>query len=46
MRNDVETLSFGSSVDAIRAELPPYLQSPRVGIVCGSDLSGMVVMFH
>ena len=46
MKNDVETLSFGPSIDAIRAELPLYLQAPRVGIICGSGLSNIVTMFH
>jgi len=46
LKNDVETLSFGPSIDAIRAELPLYLQSPRVGIICGSGLSSIVTTFH
>ena len=46
MKHDVETLSFGPSIDAIRTELPLYLQSPRVGIICGSGLSGIVTMFR
>ena len=46
MKHDVETLSFGQSIDAIRTELPLYLQYPRVGIICGSGLSGIVTMFR
>jgi len=44
--DNVGTLSFDPSIDAIRAELPPYLQSPRVGIICGSGLSSIVTVFH
>lgn len=46
MKDDVETPSFYSSTDAIRAELPPYLQSPRVGIICGSGLSTIASILH
>lgn len=48
MKSDVETLSLDplASIDAIRAELPQYLQSPRVGIICGSGLSSIVTMFY
>ena len=46
MKDDVEAPSFGPSIDAIRAELPLYLQSPRVGIICGSGLSTIVTTFH
>jgi purine-nucleoside phosphorylase len=38
---------FHAIIDTtIRAELPLYLQSPRVGIICGSGLSSIVTMFH
>ncbi|XP_006455349.1 hypothetical protein AGABI2DRAFT_187748 [Agaricus bisporus var. bisporus H97] len=30
-----------STVEYIRSQLPPELQQPRVGIVCGSGLSGL-----
>lgn len=46
MENDFETFPFEPSIDAIRIELPLYLQSPRVGIICGSGLSSIVTMFH
>lgn len=32
---------FVSTVEYIRSQLPPQLQRPRVGIVCGSGLSGL-----
>ncbi|KAF9485616.1 hypothetical protein BDN70DRAFT_795447 [Pholiota conissans] len=34
--------SFASSIDAIKTALPKKLQNPRVGIICGSGLSGIV----
>jgi purine-nucleoside phosphorylase len=46
MKIDLEALSFDPSIDAIRAELPLYLQSPRVGIICGSGLSSIGTTFH
>ncbi|KAF8812815.1 hypothetical protein BYT27DRAFT_7182271 [Phlegmacium glaucopus] len=46
MENDAGTLSFDLCIDAIRAALPQHLQSPRVGIVCGTGLSSIVGMFH
>ncbi|KAF8186345.1 nucleoside phosphorylase domain-containing protein [Pholiota molesta] len=39
-------LSFASSLDAIKAALPSNLQSPRVAIICGSGLSGIVDIFR
>ncbi|KAJ6543884.1 nucleoside phosphorylase domain-containing protein [Mycena capillaripes] len=33
---------FASTVEAIKALLPERLQNPRVGIVCGSGLGGIV----
>ena len=30
-----------STVEAIRSQLPDGLKNPRVGIVCGSGLSGL-----
>ncbi|KAJ6567352.1 nucleoside phosphorylase domain-containing protein [Mycena vulgaris] len=33
---------FAAAVDAIKSLLPERLQSPRVGIVCGSGLGGIV----
>jgi len=41
MGNDIP-LSFDASIDAIKSALPANLQSPRVGIICGSGLSGLV----
>ena len=46
MKIDVGALSFDPSIDVIRAGLPQYLQSPRVGIICGSGLNSIVNMFH
>lgn len=47
MGDNVEMpVSFSASVDAIKASLPVGLQSPRVGIVCGSGLSGLVETFR
>jgi len=37
--------SFGASLEAIKGALPANLQSPRVGIVCGSGLSGIADQF-
>lgn len=34
--------SFAAAVEAIKALLPERLQTPRVGIVCGSGLGGIV----
>jgi purine-nucleoside phosphorylase len=31
-----------ASIDAISGALPDNLQSPRVGIICGSGLGGIV----
>lgn len=39
-------ISFSSSLDAIKAALPAKLQSPHVGIICGSGLSGIVDIFR
>ena len=39
-------LSFDVSIDAIKSALPANLQSPRVGIICGSGLSGLVNVFR
>lgn len=36
------TLPFDAAVAAIKAAIPAHLQSPRVGIVCGSGLGGIV----
>jgi purine-nucleoside phosphorylase len=33
--------SFAATLAAIRSRLPEGLASPRVGIVCGSGLSGL-----
>jgi len=38
-------VSFNESVDAIKAVVPDILQNPRVGIICGSGLSGLVDSF-
>ena len=46
MKIDLDTPSFGPTIDVIRAELPLYLQSPRVGIICGSGLSTIATTFH
>lgn len=40
--NTAMTTSFSASLDAIKAALPANLQSPRVAIICGSGLSGIV----
>ncbi|KDR77153.1 hypothetical protein GALMADRAFT_225291 [Galerina marginata CBS 339.88] len=40
------SFSFEASIDAIKALLPTNLQNPRVGIVCGSGLSGLVDVFR
>ena len=40
--NTTMTTSFAASLDAIKAVLPANLQSPRVAIICGSGLSGIV----
>ncbi|KAH9474651.1 Putative purine nucleoside phosphorylase [Psilocybe cubensis] len=40
------SVSFQASIDAIKAALPENLQKPRVGIVCGSGLSGIVDIFR
>jgi purine-nucleoside phosphorylase len=37
---------FDASVDAIKRVVPVNLQSPRVGIICGSGLSGIVNNFR
>ena len=39
-------VSFDESVDAIKAAVPNILQNPRVGIICGSGLSGLVDSFR
>ena len=38
--------SFGTSLEAIKGALPANLQSPCVGIVCGSGLSGIAAQFR
>ena len=40
--NTTMTASFAASLDAIKAVLPANLQNPRVAIICGSGLSGIV----
>ena len=35
-------LPFVSTVNALRRVLPENLQTPRVGIICGSGLGGLV----
>ena len=40
--NTTMTTSFAASLDAIKAVLPANLQRPRVAIICGSGLSGIV----
>jgi purine-nucleoside phosphorylase len=45
MGDDVP-LSFEASIDAIKGALPVNLKSPRVGIICGSGLSGLVNVFR
>ncbi|KAG5644829.1 hypothetical protein DXG03_007554 [Asterophora parasitica] len=39
-------LPFSETVAAIKSFLPEKLQTPRVGIVCGSGLSGLVESFR
>lgn len=34
-------LPFTETLNALKSLLPPNLQSPRVGIVCGSGLAGL-----
>ncbi|KAF8153061.1 nucleoside phosphorylase domain-containing protein [Crassisporium funariophilum] len=43
MGNDTQTLTlnFEPTIEAIKAALPLNLQSPRVGIICGSGLNGL-----
>ncbi|KAF5324996.1 hypothetical protein D9619_009784 [Psilocybe cf. subviscida] len=41
MESHSTPVSFDVSIKAIRGALPENLQSPRVGIVCGSGLSGI-----
>ncbi|KAG6805541.1 hypothetical protein H0H93_004588 [Arthromyces matolae] len=36
---------FAETLHAIEALLPPKLQNPKIGIVCGSGLSGLVDSF-
>ncbi len=38
--------SFNDTVDMIRSMLPDNLQNPRVGVICGSGLSGLVNSFR
>nr|GAT46127.1 purine nucleoside phosphorylase [Mycena chlorophos] len=40
--HDVPQLPFDAAIAAIKAQVPERLQSPRVGIVCGSGLGGIV----
>ncbi|KAF7301245.1 Purine nucleoside phosphorylase [Mycena indigotica] len=40
--HDFPDLPFDAAIEAIKATVPSHLQSPRVGIVCGSGLSGLV----
>src|SRR6266550_5836007 len=35
-------LPFGATIESIVPRLPELLRGPRVGIVCGSGLSGLV----
>ncbi|KAF8960868.1 nucleoside phosphorylase domain-containing protein [Flammula alnicola] len=46
MGHSTISVSFTASIDAIKAVLPVNLQSPRVGIICGSGLSGIVDIFR
>ncbi|CAA7268811.1 unnamed protein product [Cyclocybe aegerita] len=45
MGNDIAP-SFDASIKAIKETLPVNLQSPRVGVICGSGLSGLVDIFR
>ncbi|PPQ77945.1 hypothetical protein CVT25_015420 [Psilocybe cyanescens] len=46
VHSSAKPTSFQASIDAIKSALPPNLQSPRVGIICGSGLSGIVDVFR
>ncbi|KAJ3570888.1 hypothetical protein NP233_g4111 [Leucocoprinus birnbaumii] len=37
---------FAATTEFIRSQLPPELHTPRVGIVCGSGLSGLAAVIH
>jgi len=45
MGDEPISVSFDESVNAIKAAIPNNLQNPRVGIICGSGLSGLVDSF-
>jgi len=46
MNGEPIATSFNDSVDKIRSMLPDNLQNPRVGVICGSGLSGLVDSFR
>jgi purine-nucleoside phosphorylase len=46
MNGEPIATSFNDSVDMIRSMLPDNLQNPRVGVICGSGLSGLVDSFR
>jgi hypothetical protein len=46
MANEPIAVSFDESVNAIKAAIPGIIQNPRVGIICGSGLSGLVNSFR
>ena len=46
MANEPIAVSFDESLNAIKAAVPGILQNPRVGIICGSGLSGLVNSFR
>lgn len=46
MANEPIAVSFDESLNAIKAAVPDILQNPRVGIICGSGLSGLVNSFR
>jgi purine-nucleoside phosphorylase len=42
MPEEHQETPFDAAVEAIKSKLPERLQNPRVGIVCGSGLGGIV----
>lgn len=40
--DDGASVNFTPAIEAIRAALPEDLQSPQLGFICGSGLSGLV----
>lgn len=41
-----QAVNYSASLDKLISLLPANLQKPRVGIVCGSGLSGLVEIFR